>query len=65
MCFHSDESEGVGFTLQSNARFAHTYTYIQTLATMYSFEVMHIDTCILRKDFHGDVYGYVCVLKAH
>ncbi|MGE3643929.1 MAG: methyltransferase domain-containing protein [Beijerinckiaceae bacterium] len=59
----ADESDGAGYCVGEDLRFAHTPHYLKSLARAYGFEIKALDPAVLRKDRGRDVLALIAILE--
>ncbi len=64
LAFSIEKTAKADFILQKNIRYAHHIEYITRLADTYQFEIIALESAILRKQHHQNVDGYITILKA-
>lgn len=52
------------YILQETIRYAHHKSYITTLANQQGFKILRLDNCVIRKDHHKPIEGYLVLLEA-
>jgi predicted TPR repeat methyltransferase len=62
-CFSVEASEEQEFVLTAACRYAHSITYLETLAKAHGFVLDAIDSGVLRKQAGSDVGGYFIMLR--
>jgi len=62
--FSFEASEDQDLVLRSSRRYAHSVSYIERLAASHGFEVLRMESSVIRKEAGEDMHGFLTTLRA-
>ena len=62
-CFSVEATQGDAFVLQDTFRYAHSATYLRSLAAQSGFVLERITSEVIRQESDTDVEGYLAIMR--